>query len=66
MFVGVGLFNVFNLLFHFFMVRSLSPINYGHLNTLMALFMVISVPASTIKSRIDMIVSGDSYDTSLW
>lgn len=57
MFVGVGLFNVFNLLFHFFMVRSLSPINYGHLNTLMALFMVISVPASTVQTAVTKFVS---------
>ena len=40
MFIGVGLFNVFNLLYHLFMVRFLSPVDYGQLNTLIALFMV--------------------------
>jgi len=57
MFIGVGLFNVFNLLYHFFMVRYLSPAEYGHLNTLMALFMVISVPASTVQTTATKFVS---------
>jgi O-antigen/teichoic acid export membrane protein len=49
MFFGLGLFNVFNLLYHFFMVRSLSPADYGHLNTLVALFTIASVPAGTVQ-----------------
>lgn len=57
MVIGLGLFNLFNLLYHFFMVRSLLPIEYGHLNTLMALFMVISVPASTVQTTITKFVS---------
>jgi len=51
-FVGMGLFNLFNLLYHFFMLRMLSPTEYGHLNTLIALFMVISVPAGTVQTTI--------------
>jgi O-antigen/teichoic acid export membrane protein len=57
MFIGIGLFNLFNLLYHFFMVRYLPPIEYGHLNTLMALFMVISVPASTVQTTVTKFVS---------
>jgi O-antigen/teichoic acid export membrane protein len=57
MVIGVGLFNFFNLLYHFFMVRYLSPEEYGHLNTLMALFMVISVPASTVQTTVTKFVS---------
>ena len=57
MVIGVGLFNVFNLLYHFFMVRYLPPAEYGHLNTLMALFMVISVPASTVQTTVTKFVS---------
>ncbi len=57
MVIGVGLFNLFNLLYHFFMVRYLSPAEYGHLNTLMALFMVISVPASTVQTTVTKFVS---------
>ncbi len=66
MFIGVSLFNLLNLLYHFFMVRYLPPIDYGHLNTLMALFMVISVPASTVQTAITKFVSSyhvqDRYD----
>jgi O-antigen/teichoic acid export membrane protein len=57
MFIGVVLFNLFNLLYHLFMVRLLTPIDYGHLNTLMALFMVISVPASTVQTTVTKFVS---------
>jgi len=51
-FIGIGLFNLFNLLYHFFMVRILPPTDYGHLNTLIALFMVISVPAGTVQTTV--------------
>lgn len=57
MFIGVGLFNVFNLLYHLFMVRFLSPVDYGQLNTLVALFMVISVPASTVQTTVTKFIS---------
>jgi O-antigen/teichoic acid export membrane protein len=52
MFLGVGLFNLFNLLYHFFMVRSLSPADYGHLNTLVSLFTIISVPAGAVQTTV--------------
>jgi O-antigen/teichoic acid export membrane protein len=57
MFVGVGLFNLFNLLYHLFMVRFLSPDDYGQLNTLIALFMVVSVPGSTVQTTVTKFVS---------
>jgi len=57
MVIGVGLFNLLNLLYHLFMVRYLPPVEYGHLNTLMALFMVISVPASTVQTTVTKFVS---------
>lgn len=57
MFFGVGLFNLFNLLYHFFMVRNLSPKDYGHLNALMAFFMLFSVPSSTIQTTVTKFVS---------
>lgn len=57
MFIGIGLFNLFNLLYHFFMVRTLPPVDYGQLNTLMALFMIITVPASTVQTTITKFVS---------
>lgn len=57
MFVGIGLFNFFNLLYHLFMVRSLPPVEYGHLNALLSLFMIISVPSSTVQTTITKFVS---------
>jgi len=57
MFIGVGLFNLFNLLYHLFMVRFLSPVDYGQLNTLIALFMVVSVPGSTVQTTVTKFVS---------
>ena len=50
--MGSGLSNSFNLLYHFFMLRLLSPVDYGHLNTLIGLFMVISVPAGTVQNTV--------------
>ena len=57
MFIGIGLFNLFGLLYHFFMLRMLPPIDYGHLNALITLFMIISVPASTVQMTITKFVS---------
>ncbi len=57
MFFGIGLYYLFNFLYHLFMVKSLSPIDYGHLNTLMALFMVFSVPANTVQTTVTKYVS---------
>lgn len=57
MFIGISLFNLFNLLYHFFMVRNLPPVDYGQLNTLMALFMLITVPANTVQTTITKFVS---------
>ena len=57
MFIGVSLFNLFNLFYHLFMVRNLPPIEYGQLNTLMALFMIISVPATTVQTAVTKFIS---------
>ncbi len=57
MFVGFGLFSVFTLLYHFFMIRALSPIDYGHLNTLTAFFMLITAPANTVQTTIARFVT---------
>ncbi len=57
MFIGIALLNLFNLLYNLFMVRYLPPIDYGHLNSLLALFMMISVPAATVQTAITRFVS---------
>jgi O-antigen/teichoic acid export membrane protein len=57
MFIGIGLFNLFGLLYHFSMLRLLSPVDYGHLNTLITLFMIISVPAGAVQTTITKFVA---------
>jgi len=52
MFLAMGFANFLNLVFHLFMVRNLSTVDYGILNSLLAVFMVISVPAATIQTVI--------------
>jgi len=39
------------------MVRYLSPVDYGNLNSLLALFMVISVPANTVQTTVTRFIS---------
>lgn len=56
-FLGLGVFNFFNLLYHFFMIRALSPVDYGLLNTLTAFFMLITVPANTVQTTITKFVT---------
>jgi O-antigen/teichoic acid export membrane protein len=56
-FIGIGLFNLFGILYHLFMMRYLPPMEYGHLNTLIALFMVITVPAGTVQTTVTRFVS---------
>jgi O-antigen/teichoic acid export membrane protein len=51
-FVGTGLFHLFNLLYHLFMIRALPPTDYGNLNTLVSLFLVISVPSGTVQNTV--------------
>jgi O-antigen/teichoic acid export membrane protein len=57
MFIGYGLFNLFTLLYYFFMIRTLSPIDYGHLNTLTSFFMLFIVPANTVQTTIAKFVA---------
>jgi len=50
---SVGLLvNIFALIYRLFMIRKLSPVDYGLLNSLLALLAIISIPAGTIKTVI--------------
>lgn len=53
----MGLFNLFNLLYHLFMLRYLPPVDYANLNTLMAILMLIYVPSSTVQVTITRFIS---------
>ncbi len=49
LFLASGFSNFCNLLFNLFMVRRLSAVDYGVLNTLFSLLMILSMPAGTLQ-----------------
>lgn len=57
MFVAITLSNIGAYLFHVYMGRHLSPADYGILYTLLALLMIVSVPATAIQTVITKYVS---------
>ena len=57
MFLATSLASIFNLLYQLYMVRNLSPVDYGTLNSLIALLVVISVPARTLQTAITRFTS---------
>ena len=57
MFIGMGLFSLFNLLYYLFMLRHLPPVDYGNLNTLIAILMLIYIPSSTVQVTITRFIS---------
>jgi O-antigen/teichoic acid export membrane protein len=57
MFLAVAIFNIFSLLYQLYMVRNLSPINYGVLNSLFSILMIISVPSVTLRTVVTKFIS---------
>ena len=57
MFIAVAIFNVTSLLYQLYMVRNLSPINYGILNSLFSILMIVSIPSSTLQTVVTKFVS---------
>ena len=53
----MGLFSLFNLFYHLFMLRYLPPVDYGNLNTLIAVLMLIYIPSSTVQVTITRFIS---------
>ena len=49
--------NISNYLFHIFMSRYLGPSNYGILNSLLALFMIIAIPMTSIQTLVARYIS---------
>ena len=50
MFLAVTIFNILNLLYQLYMVRNLSPINYGVLNSLFSILVIVSIPSGTLQT----------------
>ncbi len=57
LFLASGFANFCNLLFVLFMVRRLQPIEYGVLNTLFSLWMILSMPAGTLQTVVTKYVA---------
>lgn len=57
MFVAISVANLFHLIYHLFMVRTLSPVDYGILNSLITMLMFISQPLSTLSTVVTKFVS---------
>ncbi|MHC4653764.1 MAG: oligosaccharide flippase family protein [Planctomycetota bacterium] len=57
MFLAVAIFNIFSLLYQLYMVRNLSPTNYGVLNSLFSILMIISVPSGTLRTVVTKFIS---------
>ena len=58
MFISIAIANVFAYLFHIFIARSLGPASYGEFGSLLAIFMILSVPVATIQTVITKFFAG--------
>lgn len=58
MLLASGLASFFNLLYQVYMSRNLSTVDFGILNSLIALLLIISVPAGTLQTAITKFTAG--------
>ena len=57
MFLAVTISNILSLLYQLYMVRNLSPINYGVLNSLFSILMIVSIPSGTLQTVVTKFIS---------
>lgn len=57
MFLAVTIFNILSLLYQLYMVRNLNPINYGVLNSLFSVLMIVSIPSGTVQTVVTKFIS---------
>jgi len=57
MFFAASVGSLLNLVYQLYMVRHLAPVDYGVLNSLVGLLLIISVPAGTLQTAITKFVS---------
>ena len=50
LFIAIAIANILTYLFHIFVARSLGPASYGEFGSFMAIFLILSVPVSTIQT----------------
>ena len=58
MFFAVTTASIFNLLFQLFMVRALNPVDFGILNTLLSITIVIAMPLGPLQAVVTKFVAG--------
>jgi len=56
-FVALAIFNALSLLYQLYMVRNLSPINYGVLNSLFSILAIVSIPTGALQTLVTKFVS---------
>lgn len=57
MFLAGMVGSVFNMLYQLYMVRHLSPVDFGVLNSLLALMLIVLVPAGTLQTAVTKFIS---------
>jgi len=57
MFFAVAIFNILNLLYQLYMIRNLSTINYGILNSLLSILVIVSIPSGTLQTVVTKYIS---------
>lgn len=57
MFLAVTISNILSLVYQLYMVRNLSSINYGVLNSLFSILMIVSVPSGTLQTVVTKFTS---------
>jgi len=57
MFLAVTILNILSLLYQLYMVRNLNPINYGILNSLFSVLMIVSIPSGTLQMEVTKFIS---------
>jgi len=58
MFIATQITNVFNLLYQLFMVRALTPADFGLLDKLMGLTLITAMPTGTFQAVVTKFISG--------
>ncbi len=57
MFLAVAVYNIINLLYQLYMVRNLSPVDYGVLNSLFSILVIVSIPSGTLQTVVTKFIS---------
>ncbi len=56
-FLALAIFNALSLLYQLYMVRNLSPIDYGVLNSLFSILAIVSIPTGALQTLVTKFVS---------